>query len=357
MTRLAAVMTTIQAPTEQVHELARRLDELDATLYVAGDSAGPARYLDAGCRFLPIAEQRASHWRLARVLGERHYARKNLAYLEAIADGADCLYETDDDTHPNARWQLPAQDVVAEAAQADEWANVYRLFTDTLTWPRGLPLDAIHAPVARGATARVRAPIQQGLIDGNTDVDAIWRLVFGHDIAFRADAGPVYLPEGRWCPFNSQSTWWWQDAWPLLYLPFHCSFRMTDIWRGFIAQRCLWAMDANLVFHPADSFQVRNPHDLTVDFAKEVPGYLDNRRFAQVLSRLELAPGVDAVADNLLACYRALVAEGFFPETELPLVQAFVDDLDDALARRATAAAAALAMVPRAGHAPARLAR
>jgi hypothetical protein len=29
---------------------------------------------------------------------------------------------------------------------------------------------------------------------------------------------------------------------PLLYLPSHCCFRMTDIWRSFIAQRCLWEL-------------------------------------------------------------------------------------------------------------------
>ena len=108
-----------------------------------------------------------------------------------------------------------------------------------------------------------------------------------------------------------------------MYLPFHCSFRMTDIWRGFIAQACLWAMDAHLVFTPPDSFQVRNPHDLMVDFAKEVPGYLGNRKLVEVLAGLELAPGRDAVADNLKACYRALVvAAGIFPVAEMQLIDA-----------------------------------
>jgi len=338
MTRLACVLTTIQGPTQQVRELVRHLAPLDAQLVVAGDSAGPFDYLADGCRFLSIAEQRRSPWRLARILGERHYARKNLAFLEAVAGGADCLYETDDDTFPNAAWGVPELMVNAAAAQAGEWANVYRLFTDTLTWPRGLPLDAIHDPVARGPVARVFAPVQQGLIDGNTDVDAIWRLIWNQDIEFRADAQRVYLPRKVWCPFNSQSTWWRPQAYPLMYLPFHCSFRMTDIWRGFVAQACLWAMDAHLVFTPPDSFQVRNPHDLMVDFAKEVPGYLGNRKLVAVLAGLTLAPGVDAVADNLLACYRALVAADIFPAAELPLVEAFVADLASARAGAPVAA-------------------
>jgi len=330
MTRLASVLTTIQPPTDQVHRLISRLSALDAPLVVAGDAAGPHGYLDDGCRFLSIETQRRSPWRLARILGEKHYARKNIAFLEAIATGAECLYETDDDTFPNDAWHVPGDHVQAQAVHSGEWANVYRLFTDTLTWPRGLPLDAIHHPVARGESARVFAPVQQGLIDGNTDVDAIWRLIWTEDIRFDAGADPVYLPKGVWCPFNSQSTWWWPAAYPLMYLPFHCSFRMTDIWRGFIAQVCLWAMDAHLVFHPPDSYQVRNPHDLMVDFTKEVPGYLGNRKLIAVLAGLELAPGIDAVGDNLVACYRALVDQGFFPSEELALVEAFVADLESA---------------------------
>lgn len=327
MTQLASVLTTIQPPTDQVQRLLNRLAPLQAPLYVAGDSAGPFSYADAGCRFLPIETQRSSRWQLARILGERHYARKNIAFLEAIAEGADCVYETDDDTFPNDAWGLRSPHIEAQQVVSGEWANVYGLFTDTLTWPRGLPLDALHDPVGRGERTQVFAPVQQGLIDGNTDVDAIWRLIWTEDIRFNAEAEPVYLPKGVWCPFNSQSTWWWAAAFPLMYLPFHCSFRMTDIWRGYIAQACLWAMDAHLVFHPPDSYQVRNPHDLMVDFAKEVPGYLGNRKLIASLKGLALAPGVDAVGDNLVACYRALIADGFFPADELPLVQAFVADL------------------------------
>lgn len=329
MSGLACVLTTIQPPTDPVRRLAQRLAPLHAQLVVAGDSAGPAVYLDGGCRFLSIETQRASRWQLARILGERHYARKNLAFLDAIAGGSDCLYETDDDTFPNEAWQLRSATVEAQRVESGEWANVYRLFTDTVTWPRGLPLDAIHDPVERGAATQVFAPVQQGLIDGNTDVDAIWRLIWREDVRF-ARAPSVFLPKGAWCPFNSQSTWWFEAAFPLLYLPFGCSFRMTDIWRGFIAQACLWAIDAHLVFHAPDSFQVRNPHDLMVDFANEVPGYLGNRKLIAVLSALELQPGRDAVGDNLRTCYRALVEAGFFPDSELPLVDAFLADLRSA---------------------------
>ena len=120
------------------------------------------------------------------------------------------------------------------------WANLYRYFSDATIWPRGLPLDAIHAPLPAYDTLHAGGgkdcPIQQGLADANPDVDAIYRLTLPLPQNFRADRR-VALAPGTWCPFSSQNTTWWPDTFPLLYLPAYCSFRMTDIWRGFIAQR------------------------------------------------------------------------------------------------------------------------
>src|SRR5262249_28696429 len=149
----------------------------------------------------------------------------------------------------------------------------------------------------------------------------------------------VWLPPGTWCPFNSQSTWWWPEAYPLLYLPSFCSFRMTDIWRSFVAQRCLWELGHGLVFHAPEVFQDRNTHNLMRDFKDEVPGYLQNDAIIARLSTLSLAVGRDAVGENLIRCYEALVAGGFIPTEELPLVRGWVEDIRTASSAAATRAA------------------
>jgi hypothetical protein len=148
------------------------------------------------------------------------------------------------------------------------------------------------------------------------------------DRDFRFDAGPsIALAPGTWCPFNSQSTWWWPAAHPLLYLPALCTFRMTDIWRSFVAQRCLWELGHSVVFHGPEVEQHRNPHDLMRDFCQEIPGYTSNRRIAQVLEATRLEPGPAGAGPNLLACYASLVREGLLPPEELPLVTAWLSDL------------------------------
>ena len=330
--RLSTVITTIQRPTESVCDLAIRLVALNANLIVVGDKKGPSDYDLEGARFLSLADQLVLDFELARALPIGHYARKNIGYLVAISQGALCIYETDDDNAPLGNWAPRAETVRASRVDGHGWVNVYRLFSEERIWPRGFPLDALSesfskAPTLAEETSAVRAPIQQGLVNNSPDVDALWRLVM--DRPFDFQAGPsVLLPRGAWCPFNSQSTWWFPVAYPLMYLPSFCSFRMTDIWRSFIAQRCLWELDLGIVFHGPEVVQERNEHDLMRDFNDEVPGYLRNRELAVRLEGLTLARGAAAVGANLLACYEELVRVEIFPETELGLVNAWLANIE-----------------------------
>jgi hypothetical protein len=329
--KLVAVLTTIQAPTPSVRKLASRLVAIGAETLVVGDKKGPFEYAVPGTRLLTLDAQLRSPFALARALPVGHYARKNVGYLQAIADGATCVYETDDDNHPDATWAPRSRRTAAAPLQSPGWVNAYACFSrdGDVIWPRGLPLDAVRTgsvPMP-GPARTMDAPIQQGLADGSPDVDAVWRLVLDRDVRFERRPSVVLQP-GTWCPFNSQTTWWWEPAFPLLYLPSHCSFRMTDIWRSFVAQRCLWAaLDVGIVFHAPEVEQVRNEHDLMRDFEQEIPGYRGNRRIAQLLERLPLEPGPERVGANLLRCYEALVTEGYVLPQELDLVGRWNADL------------------------------
>jgi hypothetical protein len=334
---LHAIITTIQEPTPSVFGLVERLAAIGGKLIVAGDSKGPACFEGPPERpwpveFLSLAAQESGRFKLAENLPTKHYARKNIAYLHAIAAGAECIYETDDDNAPNDAWRLRVESIngsrVVAAPGGSRWVNVYRYFTDENIWPRGLPLDEIrqNAPTVCETGRSLRAPVQQGLVNGSADVDAIWRLVMDREFAFDDDPS-VYLEPGNWCPFNTQSTWWWPVAYPLLYIPSYCSFRMCDIWKSFVAQRCLWAMGLGVVFHAPEVVQDRNPHDLMRDFRDEIPGYEQNRRIAEILEALDLPGDPNQVGGNLRRCYEALILAGVFPEQEMALVGAWLGDL------------------------------
>lgn len=345
---LYTVITTIQRPTACVRNLASRLSEIEGRMIVAGDSKGPDAFTlqevegftNDHLIFLNLEDQLKGDFELARLLPIKHYARKNIGYLKAIQQGASCIYETDDDNGPLECWE-PRQEYLSEAtevrahgSESPSWVNVYRHFSDQNIWPRGLPLNQIHRPIdvltqkipMAGDPDQIWAPIQQGLADGAPDVDAIWRLVMDREFCFEKRES-VIVPPGQWCPFNTQSTWWWPAVYPLLYVPSYCSFRMCDIWKSFVAQRCLWELGAGVVFHAAEVWQERNLHSLIRDFQDEIPGYLQNNRLVQVLEALPLKTGTEEVAGNLRRCYEALIAEQIFPEKELALVDAWIEGI------------------------------
>ena len=340
MYMLDVVITTVFPPTSAMRILSEGLAARGGRLWVIGDRKGPPAYeLPATC-FCSIGKQMELPFELGRMLPERHYARKNLGYLLAIQQGAQTITETDDDNAPtSAFWEPRQAQLRARSAVRPGWWNVYRDFSAARIWPRGFPLAQLNAsfaePPATHALVDAECLIQQGLADDNPDVDALYRLTAELPVRFDATSAPVALGRGCWCPFNSQNTTFFPPAWPLLYLPSHCSFRMTDIWRSFVAQRCLWEMKSRLSFAGPSMRQDRNEHDLLRDFEQEIPGYLHNDRIRQLLDGLVLEPGRSraAVAGNLTACYAAMVKAGFLPEAELSLVAAWNRDLALALAR------------------------
>ena len=294
-----------------------------------GDVKSPIAEWPVGSEFFSLARQRELGGKLAGLLPLNHYGRKNLGYLEAIARGATLLFDTDDDNAPMSHWQPRGLRAQVQQVRHSGWVNVYRCFSPEIIWPRGMPLESLRecqrAKVEPGLVCGVESPIQQGLVNGSPDVDAVWRLVF--DREFNFDAGPsVWLAPGSWCPFNSQSTWWFRIAFALLYLPSLVSFRVTDIWRGLVAQRCLWELSYGLVFHAPESFQQRNMHNLLHDFEQEIPAYLNSNRISSILERTQLVGGVDAIEDNLHRCYEALVAADIVPAQEMPMVEAWITD-------------------------------
>jgi hypothetical protein len=328
---LYSVVTTIQPPTAAMRELGRVLHKVGGSLLVAGDRKGPHEYPLPKAQLLTLSQQIELPLRLPQLLPVNHYVRKNVGYLVAISRQPACIYETDDDNAPNARWKVRSSRTKAISIEKQGWQNVYRHFSRMLLWPRGFPLERILSPnqaqVASNAPqSHVYSPIQQGLADGNPDVDAIWRLTLSSDVRF-AVRKSVALQRGVWCPFNSQSTWWWPEVFPLLYLPSYCTFRMTDIWRSYIAQRCVWELGGAVTFHAPEVFQDRNQHNLLRDFEDEIPGYLGNAKICETLAGLRLKQGPVSVGPNLTSCYEALVAAKVFPNKELRLVRAWLADL------------------------------
>ena len=244
---------------------------------------------------------------------------------------APIIVETDDDNFPyDTFWKKRGRFNQVPIVSYAGWVNVYRYFSEMHIWPRGFPLEFVASQTLPAwntlVPTYVNCPIQQGLSDENPDVDAIYRLILPLPIKFKKER-KIALSAGSWCPFNSQTTSWWRDAFPLMYLPSYCSFRMTDIWRSFIAQRIAWINKWRILFHEPTVWQKRNMHNLINDFKDEIPGYLHNIDICNALQELELSPGVDQISNNMKTCYTKLLEMGLVDSKELILLDAWNNDL------------------------------
>jgi len=325
------VITSISKPSTPIAKLARVARRFGGDLIIVGDRKSPAKFRQPGCQFLSIEDQQRLPFHVARALHKDSYARKNLGYLIAFSQGADLVFETDDDNQPEPNF-FPYRDLVERRSLVSEggWLNVYKYFTRKKIWPRGLPLDEVLASFSQTRKASkgvAECPIQQGLANGDPDVDAAYRLLF--PLPFRFDhSHDIALAPGTWCPFNSQNTSWYLPALPLMYLPTFCSFRMTDIWRSFVAQRLAWEMGWTILFRGANVTQDRNIHDYMRDFSDEIPGYLNNKKFVMVLEGLSLKKGQQHLTSNLLICYAALTRAELIDRQEIKIVELWVQDCE-----------------------------
>jgi hypothetical protein len=321
VSKSSLIITSIAAPNAAMKIYAEKCKELDIDFIVIGDVASPKNFHLDGCRFFGIQEQKALAFKLAKLLPEKHYSRKNLGYL--LSKDKDLIIETDDDNFPKEEFWKKSFDVKdVRVANKKGWVNAYKYFTEENIWPRGFPLEEINPPMEKFEIRNPKSEIKimQGLADGNPDVDAVYRMTQKLPVTFEKNL-PVVLNEGSWCPFNSQNTVWKKEAFPLLYLPSYCSFRMTDIWRSLIAQRIGWTCGWNILFHSPDVWQERNEHNLLKDFEDEVPGYLNNSKICKMLEYLDLRGGAENIAENMMTCYKAMVEGSLVGEKEIELAE------------------------------------
>lgn len=317
------VITTINEKTKALSEF-EKID--DWHLIIVGDKKSKPIENSQNLTFLSVEDQKKLGFSVVEHLPYNHYTRKNIGYLYAIREGAEVIYDTDDDNLPYPYWKLENFQCGNIIESEYDFVNIYRHFSNEKIWPRGFPLDLINAKDKIEVTSSkpLKVGIWQGLADLDPDVDAIYRLVFNQPVTFeRKDS--VILPEGKYCPFNSQNTFWAKEAFPFLYLPATTSFRFTDILRGYIAQRLLWAGGMHLGFHEATVFQERNVHDFMKDFRDEIECYLNTRPAIESFARLKLT---NEPLGNFRIAYQQLHLDGLISADEISIVEAWLTDLE-----------------------------
>jgi hypothetical protein len=85
---------------------------------------------ESSIEFYPLARQLDLDLSIASRLPTGHYSTKN-GYLIAVAQGAGCIYETDNDNTPLQNWSSRTEETDAFSVLDSGWANVYQFFSNS----------------------------------------------------------------------------------------------------------------------------------------------------------------------------------------------------------------------------------
>jgi len=288
------VVTSINNPTKQLDKLT---NEKEFQLLVVADLKTNKTWSHENKKtiYLDINNQTKLHYSILETIPFNSYTRKNIGYLYAIQNGAQFIYDTDDDNEPivNLVDYFDLNEFKTELEydlNSPLILNTYAHFGQPTIWPRGFPLNEINKKLYNDyiLVKKSTSIIQQSVVNGDPDVDAIFRLTKSLeykriDIKFDSSSPSVRIPLFKLTPFNSQNTLFHYKAFWALYLPHSVTFRLTDIWRSYWAQRLMWLLDSTVSFLGPNAYQFRNSHSYLSDYKQEKDMYLKTQELIQFL--------------------------------------------------------------------------
>ena len=128
-----------------LNQFAKECKQHNIQFIVIGDTKSPSHFTIEGCDYWSVEKQLTLPFKLAELTPTKHYSRKNLGYLIAMANGTTQIVETDDDNIPRSEFWLPkSSEVKSHLLKNVGWINVYQFFTNQFIWPRGYPLEELQ---------------------------------------------------------------------------------------------------------------------------------------------------------------------------------------------------------------------
>ena len=261
------VTTTINPPTKALIDFSVLPDW---KLIVVGDLKTPHRqYSDSRYSYYTPDSQENDYPELSELIGWNTMQRRNLGFLKALEMGADIIATVDDDNIPLKGWGenlIVGQKIKIKSYTADKVFDPLSVTNYSHLWHRGFPIQRLLMRDSKIATETVFVDVEASFWNGDPDIDAICRMEHGPDCEFDKNSFPFTSPQ--FSPFNSQNTFLTRRALKR-YFVFPKIGRMDDIWASYYLE----AEGFRVAYSAASVKQVRNIHDLTIDFTAEILGY------------------------------------------------------------------------------------
>jgi hypothetical protein len=226
-----------------------------------------------------------------------HFGRKNIGYLYAVRNGAEQIWDFDDDNlllRPVPDYQQNPSVLTYLPYSSSHLLNLYPTMgaSESPSWPRGFPLLKIKSNDSvpyLSLPMKIRSKsigVIQSLANGDPDVDAIFRMT--GNIPFEFSGEHLFLlPKSKFMPLNAQATLFYRNSFWMLFLPVSVHGRVSDIWRSYFSIKLNEWSSSEILFSPPLVRQNRNPHNYMADFSSELDLYTKAEPLASWLQAWE----------------------------------------------------------------------
>jgi hypothetical protein len=334
--KIALCSTSIHIP-HTLHLLRKCSDSVK--FFVAGDLKSPHMDIIANQAglgeydyLLPGAQEK---WKCSAAIGWNCIQRRNIAFLEALAWGADIIVSWDTDNIPVApdyfnqfAWGIQHNFYGVQVTGADGWFDPGSLLVPR-TRARGFP-HAHPRMLTADSIVNAKVGVVAGLVIGDPDVDATTRMELHPDIqsvSELAKAG-VVVSLNNWTIFNSQNTSLTCGLIPAFFLMPGVG-RHDDLYASLIVQRVARERGYHVHFGQPLAYQQRHSHDLLKDLRAEIDGMGNTVKLAAFLDAVIL-PGYSAVADTRII-YEALLCSDLVPNNAARAALLWLEDVETVL--------------------------
>lgn len=360
--KTAIVTTTIRVPKvldDYVANLSRN-GHRDVEFIVVGDLKSPP---ETGAYLAELAERSgyAIHWwdaerqkdwlkdqpELDRLIPWNSVQRRNLAYLQAVQGGAECVITIDDDNwttdddYIGGHSIIGSTDPIEAVSSSSKWFNTAsRLVTEPAKplYHRGFPtcMRGLNETLEY-AQARGRVVVNAGFWLDVPDADAMCHVDSPVSVTGYREGceGRVAVAPGTNMVFNSQNTAFHRDTLPAMYLmPMggRCGElevgRYDDIWMSIFVKVIADHLGDLVTVGSPMVKQLRNEHDLIQDMLVEIPAQRITNKMTKSIERVKLTGGdYHTCYGELTAQLRAALTVDGYTEAE----QAYLNEMYDGM--------------------------
>lgn len=256
--------------------------------------------------------------------------------------GSERIIAVDDDNYTTSHDFIGFHGVVGTKKKLNlfsndlGWFNVHSTLIEQDNvpfYPRGYPWKQRKPEASRKTVVEktVRVVVNQGLVLGDPDIDAISRLFWPITaVGMSPDIDSQFgLLPGTWSPFNYQNTALARELIPCYYRPLSTQ-RNADIWTAYVFNRLAQHFGDVLTFGQPLVKQVRNVHDLWDDLDIELINNRATDHFVAILRKVDLSRKsyFEALRELLAKSQTELQKVDAIPPAERDMIRKFFVEYD-----------------------------